>query len=63
MRNAIMRYYLDEQTIDMAALQKRLRRTDLIPSQEPLLDGMAENAAAISKAGVVSLADPSGRPR
>ncbi len=53
----MMRYYLDEHSTDLDALQERLRSTDLIPSQEPLLEGMAENTTSISNAGVASLAD------
>lgn len=50
-------YYLEEHAIDLDALQERLRSTDLIPSQKPLLDGMAEKARSISKTGVTSLAE------
>ncbi|CAN0598930.1 unnamed protein product, partial [Laminaria digitata] len=50
-------YYLDEHAIDLDALLARFRSTDLIPSQKPLLDGMAEKAKSISKTGVTSLAE------
>lgn len=53
----MMRYYLDENSTEPDALQERLQDTDLIPSQEPLLDGMAEKMISISKAGVCSIAD------
>ena len=49
-------YHLDECSIDLDALQERVRSTDLIPSQKPVLDGMAEKARSISKTGVTSLA-------
>lgn len=50
-------YYLEEHAIDLDALQERLRSTDLIPSQKPLLDGMADKAGSISRTGVTSLAE------
>ena len=52
-----MRYYIDEHSTDLSALQERLESTDLIPSQEPLLDGIAEKISSIREAGVQSLAD------
>jgi hypothetical protein len=50
-------YQVDETSIDLDALQDRLQSTDLIPSQRPLLDGLAEKLASIRKVGVTSLAD------
>ncbi|MEO1246264.1 MAG: DUF4332 domain-containing protein [Pseudomonadota bacterium] len=38
-------------------MQKRLQSTDLIPSQEPLLEGLAKKMSSIRKAGVQSTAD------
>lgn len=52
-----MGYHLDEHAIDLDALQERLKGTDLIPSQVPLLDGLTENTRSIGKAGIASLAD------
>ena len=52
-----MRYHADAQTIDLKALQARLTGTDLIPSQEPLLDGMADKTAAPGKADIRTMAD------
>ena len=51
------RYHADAKAIDLKALQARLMGTDLIPSQEPLLDNMSDKMAAISKAGLQSVAD------
>ena len=50
-------YHIDERSIDLDALQDRLKRTDLIPSQKPLLDGLLDKLALIRKAGVTTLAD------
>ncbi|WP_394180091.1 DUF4332 domain-containing protein [Yoonia maritima] len=52
-----MNYYLDENSIDLDALQDRLQSTDLIPSQEPLLDRLSENMSSLTGAGIQSLAD------
>lgn len=49
-------YCWDEKSIDLGALQERLENTDLIPSQEPLLDGLADKMAALRTAGITSLA-------
>lgn len=49
--------HIDGQAIDLAALQARLNTTDLIPSQEPLRDGMARKMSALGAAGVNTLAD------
>lgn len=51
------RYRIDERSIDLDALQDRLRSTDLIPSQKLLLDGLDETLTSLSKAGVTSLED------
>lgn len=53
----MMKYYADEHSIDLNALQERLRTTDMIPSHEPLLDELAEKLTSIKAAGVDSLAD------
>ena len=53
----MMRYYIDEQLTVLNGLQGRLQCTDLIPSQEPLLEGITENMLAARMAGVQSLAD------
>lgn len=52
-----MRYYLDEHATDLNALQERLQSTDLIPSQEPLLEGMADKMTSIEMAGMTSLSE------
>lgn len=52
-----MSYYIDEHAADLDTLQERLQSTDLIPSQEPLLDGIVKKIASIKRAGVSSLAD------
>lgn len=55
-----MKYYLDDYSTDLDAVRERLQSTDLIPSQEPLLDGLAEKLTSITRAGVTSLADLRG---
>ena len=50
-------YYVDEHSTDLKALQKRLQNTDLIPSQEPLLEGISGKLSSIRKAGAHSMAD------
>lgn len=52
-----MEYHLDAQKTDLQSLQDRLQSTDLIPSQEPLLDGLAAKMSALSKAGIQTLGD------
>jgi hypothetical protein len=52
-----MDYHIDGHSTDLAALQKRLQSTDLIPSQEPLLDDITEKMSALAAVGVNNLAD------
>lgn len=52
-----MAYYIDEEATKLRALQKRLQSTDLIPSQEPLLEDISAKMSALGKAGIASLAD------
>ena len=52
-----MGYHIDEQATEIGALAERLRATDLIPSQLPLLDGLSENMNALKRAGIANLAD------
>lgn len=53
----VTRYYLDDSATDLTDLRKRLETSDLIPSQEPLLDGLDAKLTALRAAGIVSLAD------
>lgn len=50
-------YYIDADAVGLDALQARLQGTDLIPSHLPLLEGIAENMALLSAAGIGSLGD------
>ena len=50
-------YYVDERAIDLNALRERLQSSDLIPSQRPLLEGIADKMTALKAAGMHSLAD------
>jgi hypothetical protein len=50
-------YFIDAESTSLAALRERLQSTDLIPSQEPLLEGITEKISALDKAGIHSLAD------
>lgn len=52
-----MHYYIDEIAMSLDDLQARLKVTDLIPSHEPLLDGMAKKMGRLKKAGVGTLAE------
>lgn len=52
-----MRYFIDAEATSLAALRERLQSTDLIPSQEPLLEGIAEKTSALNNAGIRNLAD------
>ena len=47
------RYYLDEHSTDLDALQERLRSTDLISSQEPFKYRHAGNLATIGRNAAV----------
>lgn len=50
-------YHLDETSIDLDALKKRLETTDLIPSQMILLDGLPDKIATLKKADLACFAD------
>ena len=50
-------YYLDEGSTGLDALRERLEASDLIPSQEPLLDGIGDKLASLQGAGIASLVD------
>ncbi len=50
-------FHLDDQSLGLDWLEERLRNTDLIPSQKPLLDGVSEKISALAEAGVHSLGD------
>ncbi len=44
-----------KKTADLEFLGKRLEKTDLIPSQRPLLDGLSQNLSALENAGIHDL--------
>lgn len=52
-----MLYHMDDESMDLGDLQKRLEDTDLIPSQLPLLEGLDEKMSAFKAAGVHSVAN------
>lgn len=52
-----MKYDIDASSINLADLQTRLQATDLIPSHQPLLEGMAKKMGLLKKAGMNSLTD------
>lgn len=58
-----MPYHLDFAAMSLADLEAKLERTDLIPSQRPLLDGIGKKLAALRKAGVANLEDLSAALR
>lgn len=52
-----MSYFIDAEATDLAALKERLKNTDLIPSQEPLLEEISQRMSALENAGIGSLAE------
>lgn len=52
-----MPYHMDDGSMDLGDLQKRLEDTDLIPSQLPLLEELDEKMSAFKAAGIHSVAD------
>jgi predicted flap endonuclease-1-like 5' DNA nuclease len=58
-----MPYHVDFAAMSLADLKAKLERTDLIPSQLPLLDGIEKKLAALMKAGVANLEDLSAALR
>lgn len=47
----------EKRCVDLDDLRARLQSTDLIPSQEPLLDGIAERFALLAGTGITSVSD------
>jgi predicted flap endonuclease-1-like 5' DNA nuclease len=58
-----MPYHLDFSKMSLADLKAKLGRTDLIPSQLPLMDGIDGKLAALRKAGIATLEDLSAALR
>lgn len=52
-----MAYHMDFSKTSLADLKAKLERTDLIPSQLPLMEGIDGKLAALKRAGVSSLED------
>lgn len=52
-----MAYYIDGDQVSLDALQKRIEKTDLVPSRISLLDGLAIKFKAFVQNGLSSLAD------
>jgi hypothetical protein len=52
-----MPYHMDDRSLDLGALQRRLEDTDLIPSQLPLRDGLSAKMTLLNAAGISSMAD------
>ncbi len=50
-----MSYYINQDSDGLGDLQKRLESTDLIPSHQPLLEGITHNFAALERAGCKSI--------
>jgi hypothetical protein len=51
-----MSYYVDADRMSLEQLRKRLEGTDLIPSHQPLLEGMPRKFALLGAAGIKSVA-------
>ena len=52
-----MGYCMDDSTISLADFLARIQSTDLIPSRQPLLHGIAEKFQAIHHQGIQTLSD------
>ncbi|MCI2397913.1 DUF4332 domain-containing protein [Aliiroseovarius subalbicans] len=52
-----MAYHLDARKMGLEDVVQRLRGTDLIPSQLPLLEDLPDNIAALERVGMVTVAD------
>jgi hypothetical protein len=52
-----MGYYINDRSTSLDDLQARLEATDLIPSHQPLLDGLTKKMGALKKAGAKSVAE------
>lgn len=50
-------YHLDDTTCYLSYVEKRLQNSDLIPSQQPLLEDLEINLVALRTVGIGSLAD------
>ncbi len=51
-----MTYHIDEETVSLDDLQKRIEATDLVPSRASLTDKMRERMQALEKQGILTLA-------
>jgi hypothetical protein len=51
-----MAYYIDDASISLSNLLKRIETTDLIPSRGTLLDGIENNFFELEKQGITTLA-------
>lgn len=49
-----MRYSIDTDHIDLSDLRKRIEETDLIPSRQPLLDGIEQKFDALESHGIAT---------
>lgn len=52
-----MPYHMDFSKTSLTRLKERLERTDMIPSQLPLLDGLEEKLGALRASGIETLED------
>ena len=50
-------YHMNDRSMSLDDLQARLEQTDLIPSHQPLLDGLTKKIGVLKKAGLQSIAD------
>lgn len=49
-----MKYSIDTDHIDLSDLRKRIEETDLIPSRQPLLNGIEQNFDALESHGIAT---------
>lgn len=50
-----MAYYINDQSISLADLQRRIESTDLVPSREILKLGIKDNFACLMRSGITNL--------
>lgn len=49
-----MRYSIDTDRISLANLKKRIEETDLVPSRQPLVDGIGQKFLALESCGITT---------
>ena len=55
-RESKMSYYIDDNKVTLTALRERIEKTDLVPSRQAILDGIAEKFATLEGLEIITLA-------